>query len=913
MACPSEREVLDRLAGRLSRDAEEALDRHVSECSACRQLMAALGRIGEQSEDPPPPPAATDGRYEVSRVLGRGGMGIVYQAWDRELQRSVALKLVRPGVLSEEYSRRLEQEARAMAKVRDPHVATVYDVGRLDGEVYIAMELIEGCTLDRWARAHAPSIRTLVAVCVQAGRGLVALHDAGLVHRDFKPSNVIVRETRSGPLATVIDLGLSAFDAPELEEACTGPSTVEDTSPAGTPAYMAPEQLDGHRADALSDQFAFCVSMFELLTGGRPFDEANLEALRASMRHPPDARVLAAHGVPSKVARAILRGLSETRGRRWPDLDGLLRVLERRRATRRARLAALTLAAAVGGGALTASWTSPPSCTTSSPTLSGVWSAPVRAEIEAAFPRERAAAFIERADAYAHDWSTAYAAACNDPAASTSRRSCLSRQLAAFEVGIDVVTAERDVPGGFFSELPLPADCDGAALSATAVPMDRTERLRVERLLLDGRADLQRGETRQAAAALDAALSASEGLDHRLHARAGLLRGDVYASTAPNEAQEQWSLALSEARRVHASGLAARAGIRVARTSHRTDGRRWAIQALDDARHVGSAELEAHALLACAELSGEWDDHDAAFAELRLVEELLPSLDRVTSERFAFEVGLVQAVLWSEAGRSGASLNALAALVEHSTSSWGPDDGTTIRARITLGNHLASIGDTSGAGAELRTALAAARRRRGAALREEALAARGLGQVALQRAELGKAKAYLAVAIRQFEALGDAYERGRTLVASARLVRDRGHVQAALQRMREGIALIRESSGANHPKLAHAELVLGRTLLAADHLVEAALLIERAASVLAASPNPEVIAWAHNAEGLLAASARRPKDAVTHHENALRALHHAENPSPALEQRTHQLLSEALRKAELGDNVSARANRTETE
>ena len=241
------------------------------------------------------------GRYVVLEKLGAGGMGVVYLAFDPELDRRIALKLIRTptqdvkatgGERATNLRSRLVREAQALAKLSHPNVVTVYDVGVVDDDVFIAMEYVEGQAFRAWMREKSRSWREVVPLAVAAGRGLAAAHVAGLVHRDFKPDNVIIDNAGR---AYVLDFGLAQAESDgarddrprEHELAPIGEAVVaaNQEQPArsghsfgsksrdsltdadtvlGTPAYMAPEQHFG-QTDARSDQFAFCVALYEAL------------------------------------------------------------------------------------------------------------------------------------------------------------------------------------------------------------------------------------------------------------------------------------------------------------------------------------------------------------------------------------------------------------------------------------------------------------------------------------------------------------------------------------------------------------------------------------------------------------------------------------------------------------------------
>src|SRR3569623_53105 len=286
------------------------------------------GTSGVRSDKP-----ETIGRYRVERVLGVGGMGTVYAAFDPDLERRVALKLLNADRVGDALRARLLREARAMARLQHTNVVTVYEVGTEGGRDYVAMELVEGETLKAWLEVAAREPGAIVAAFVAAGQGLAAAHAAGIVHRDFKPHNVLRR--RDGRVM-VTDFGLArGVEASAPVNALETTANVGDSlsgltrtgSVLGTPAYMAPEQWSGAVVGPRADQFSFCVALWEALTGERPFSGTTLEALKAQVHKGP--------GNPAKLPRALreplVRGLAPEPAKRFPSMDALLAALQPRR------------------------------------------------------------------------------------------------------------------------------------------------------------------------------------------------------------------------------------------------------------------------------------------------------------------------------------------------------------------------------------------------------------------------------------------------------------------------------------------------------------------------------------------------------------------------------------------------------
>jgi tetratricopeptide (TPR) repeat protein/predicted Ser/Thr protein kinase len=277
----------------------------------------------------------TVGRFVVLGLLGRGGMGEVYGAYDPELDRKVAVKLVRPRISRSRDDRgRLLREAQAIAKLSHPNVVVIYDVGTVDERVFIAMEFVEGNTLGTWLRASPRSRREIIDVFCLAARGLAAAHQAGLVHRDFKPDNVMVGADGQ---VRVMDFGLARHvlgDEEPLPDPVMSSSSrylhakvTQTGALLGSPAYMAPEQFLGTKTDGRTDQFAFCVALYEALYGERPFGGETVLALQVNVLEGRLRPAPVRSRVPSWIRRILLRGLAIDPAGRFSSMQALLSAL----------------------------------------------------------------------------------------------------------------------------------------------------------------------------------------------------------------------------------------------------------------------------------------------------------------------------------------------------------------------------------------------------------------------------------------------------------------------------------------------------------------------------------------------------------------------------------------------------------
>ncbi len=357
MGHPTSQQFAALIGGLLSAGERAPLEAHLRECERCRKEAALLKGMGLGSTVAEVGLADTHssnpgvrmveeiavgdevGRYKVIKSLGQGAMGQVFAAYDPRLDRQVAVKLLRhdvPAVENKPLRLRLEREAQALARLSHPNVVAVHDLGDHGDGLFMAMDLVEGQTLSDWLRTDH-TWREVQKVFLEAGAGLAAAHRAGLVHRDFKPDNVLVG---ADGVVRVTDFGVSRrVDAGKNsiahEDTITGAGSL-----IGTPMYMSPEQFDGAPADARSDQFGFCVALFEALSGHRPYQAESLRELR-DVVHAGGARFHPETQVPKWLQALVLRGLSVKREDRFLSMDEVLVALEGPRRRNPVLLAAL--------------------------------------------------------------------------------------------------------------------------------------------------------------------------------------------------------------------------------------------------------------------------------------------------------------------------------------------------------------------------------------------------------------------------------------------------------------------------------------------------------------------------------------------------------------------------------------------
>jgi hypothetical protein len=508
MECLDEETVVAFVNGALRGPALAVVERHLVDCPTCATLIAVAAppsRAGGQSGAPAP--ELTVGRYRLLQLVGRGGMGEVYAAHDPELDRRVAIKILRADARPDAIeAARLAREAQAVARLSHPNVVAIYDVGSSAGRMFLAMELVEGETLAAWLAHHTRTTSEVIAMFLMAGRGLCAAHRAGIVHRDFKPQNVMVARDGS---ARVMDFGLAAAGGPghTPQVRLTKAGAI-----LGTPLYMSPEQMVGQAVDPRADQFSFCVSLWEALHGARPFEGSTVLELRgdvlAGRPRPGPLR----SRVPRRIQAALLRGLAVDRARRFPDMDALLDELTAAPTAAPSRTAAvglalgMALAGLLGGGLLWRARARKAAACDPAPKLANVWpttaDGQTRLQMRTAFlsvandvpdALVRFDRVSQLLDEYANQWAHASREACealSNTANGTTelRLSCLERRRGELAALTDVLAhAEAKVVRRSIAAVTSLArvnDCaDVAGLRRSPLPpVNRDSRARIDRL-----------------------------------------------------------------------------------------------------------------------------------------------------------------------------------------------------------------------------------------------------------------------------------------------------------------------------------------------------------------------------------------------------------------------------------------------
>jgi len=528
-------------------------------------------------------PGTRVGRYLVIEESGRGGAGSVVRAYDPKLQREVALKLLHLGNMSEAARSGLIHEARAMAQLSHPNVVAVFDVESDDDfGVLLVMEYVPGMTLRAWLARRERAWPEIVQTFVHAGHGLAAAHAVGLLHRDFKPTNVLVGDDGR---VRVTDFGLAR--SRRAGEDVPAPSTSSDEGYArrefggpaddassgaivrGTPPYMAPEQHEGAKLGVATDQYALCVSLWEALTGALPFVGRMDELLRAKQAGPPPWPSQAT--APRAVIQAIRRGLAPDPAQRFATLDALLRTLTQaghRRAQAR-RIAAVTGGVAIAGAVAWQVWPSTQApCTGAPERLAEVWSPAHAAQTSAAlmatglgYAESTAGRVTAALDDYGARWIAMHTSACEATAvlreqsaeALDLRMTCLDNARRELGAAVGVLTRAdeavlQNADRLLESLAPLERCADVEALQAAVMPprpelADATQDQRSR--LAEARATLAAGKADDAAAILDAATPEIGAIDY------APLQVELWAARAAvRAAQARWEDAAADHRRV---------------------------------------------------------------------------------------------------------------------------------------------------------------------------------------------------------------------------------------------------------------------------------------------------------------------------------------------------------------------------
>jgi tetratricopeptide (TPR) repeat protein/tRNA A-37 threonylcarbamoyl transferase component Bud32 len=819
-------------------------------------------------------PGTTLDRYVLLRELGQGARGAVYAAYDPELDRKVAIKrLLTAGwpPRAEEGGRavaRFHREARSLAKLSHPNVVQVYEVGEHDGIPHIVMELVDGMSLRAWAYGRLRSWQEIIAVLLDAGRGLGAAHEAGLLHRDFKPDNVLVGNDGR---VRVADFGLAKRTAEWIDvrdPEVAGIPTAESSPSAvlrdpltvhgavvGTVPYMAPEQYHARAPmDASVDQYAFCVTAWELLNNERPF-HGRRKAMLEDKRHgppawPPDSRV------PRHVVEAVCRGLAASPKQRWPSMQALLEAM-RPRPPRRWWALGLAIAL-VGGGALAgrAVGVADDECEDAQARIEQVWNADAAAAVQEAllgtglsYAPTTWSLVQARLDGYTAQWSTMHAEACESEHALHLRMACLEQQREVVRATVEVLregdtqTVEQAID--LVDELPSLERCANVAALEARVPLPEDPAVAAEIQQL--RTRLVQAGVQSRAGRFEAALATLEALDERAHA---LEYGPFTAEVAfelgltlealgrTRPAMGQLETAYVAALEHGDDELAAQAAARMARTvvevlADPQVGITWATSALAlvRRRHRGEA-LEGQMLSVAGDVLAAAGDTTRAVVWQQAAVDLLQARPETLDSELAVALNGLGIAL-NEHGRFDEALPVMQQSLLHVERAYGSDHPRMIDERTNVGIMLLELGRHAEAVAMLEQALAQAEATWPSGHPQLVFAFNALG-VAHMKA--GDADAALVPLRRSLAIAEEVYGPGNLQVFNAMIniagvLQMQGEHDEGIVMVRRTIELAEATLGPRHGEVAEHHVALGSLLASAEHIDEARLAYEHALEI----------------------------------------------------------------------------------
>ncbi|MBL4687703.1 MAG: tetratricopeptide repeat protein [Nannocystaceae bacterium] len=842
--------------------------------------------------------------------LGSGAMGTVYRAYDPELDRGIALKLVeirrarwkRPA----EIRARIMREAQAIARVQHPNVVQVFDVGEVDYAVWVAMEYVDGETIKVWAgqEARRRSWQEVVHAFVCAGEGLAAAHRADIVHRDFKPENVMIG--RDGRIR-VLDFGLARamsansmrdharIDLENLSDLPAESSALDTSLTArgavmGTPAYMAPEQHLGKSTGPAADQFAFCVSLWEALYGDRPFRGEThaavaFAATRGTVTPPPDD-----HGVPRWIHAAMLRGLRPQPDDRFADMKTLIAALEANPARRTRRIVVgIAFVVSVAGAAMLATALGPgptePVCSGATTHLKGIWDDARRASVSRSFAQAKlsfAAESFETTATTLDDWSTAWVTAHTEACRATQvlgeqsakrldlRMTCLARHLGKLSALVDVLdAADREVIAGAIdasATLPRVERCsDLEYLTARVLPPSDPEQIQALAELTEALANIgaraHTGAYRDLADRLREIESRVTALDHPpLSSEFFRLRAEVQESTGDARgsrlSQERAFAAALRGGDTRSATLAATKLVYIVghTLSDHDDGQRWTALARELVRAApDDGRLQASLWSAEASMYATQGDYNAA----------------VASEQEAIDFWLREAPSSPHLGTSYGNVGNTEVL-----------RGNYDLAAELLRKELDVVRNvygphhpvTGGVNSRLASALS-----HGGHIEESLPLFRAA--IAVLRQSEGEGSIRLAAAM---DGLG-------------RVFRKQGKLDQAVAQHREALVVWRDALGEEHPDVAVSLMHVGYTLAATEAWQDALDVFDEAAVVFQKSvgdDHPQLIYVANSRANMLLLL-ERPEEAGPIVEHAL-SLTSARQADPTLIAETQFILAQAL-------------------
>jgi tetratricopeptide (TPR) repeat protein/predicted Ser/Thr protein kinase len=795
-------------------------------------LASLLGAVARTGHAPLAPGTLVADQYRIVRPIGEGGMGVVYLARDNTLHRDVAVKLCTG--LSASAVHRIQREAMALAKLAHPNVVVVYQAGEIDGRFFIAMEYVAGGTAGAWIEGRRAS--EIVALYAAAGDGLAAAHRAGLVHRDFKPDNVLV-DSDGRPRVADFGLARASEDAETYDDdPVANARHTQAGAVMGTLAYMAPEQLEGIDVDARADQYAFAVSLWEALFGERPTKAQTVSIPEGTSRSMPRSRA-SNDSVPKHVTAALLRALSEDRAQRWPDMNALLHELRRDpAATRRRAIAMFGAIALIGVGAATASmWGGEqpaPQCTDAPAQIAEVWNDDRSSAIALVVGDTAWPPIEERLSARVTEWVEQHRAACRatriDGSASEdvldrrmlcldARKQQLESTLRALEhgtatavsnapVAIDSLPASEACLSALpFGEQELPSDpavreqireAQSLVAEATAASLDPSA--------LDGYEKAQRGVELAKTTGWPPIIA--EAATARAEVLSGLMRR-TEALAAFTEAQHLAIVADNDVLAIYAYADGAEM---LAEAGRAAEAQQWLAIAHSLWERSGKDPADGQRVLG-ATANVAWQDHrpqdalEATLEQVELTDEAFGS--RLTSQA-ANQMNL--ALAYERVGRSQESLDAIHRAIDLAIAAVGADHPTVAKCYAIRAEILMRAGDLTEAQGYALRSLSISERWFGPHDPRQLQSLTVLFEVVRRRGDFGVAQAIgeRALDIRKRSDPGSP-DIAKDESNLAMIAVEQGDYDAAAPRAAASLAMLEATFGPDKPDLINALILVG--------------------------------------------------------------------------------------------------------
>ena len=893
-------EFIERSAG--SGDGNRLIESHLDSCADCRSIFVEFSRTYSDKRALLEP-GASIGPFVARNQIGAGAMGVVYAAYDEKLDRLLAIKALGPVDSADEAGRRARfiRESKAMARLSHPNVVQIFQVFEEDGQMFIAMELVEGLTLRAWLRDRRRRIDEILSVFAQAGRGLAAAHDAGITHRDFKPENILVGNDGR---VRVSDFGLAgpsqaiSGDLPPSEVAITQVGAF-----MGTPAYMSPEQLRGEVADARSDQFSFCVTLYEAIYGERPFAGETLVALTASVLSGRRRPQPSAPRLPRSLSRALGSGLSIDSGQRYPSMGLLLAELAPPR-RRILPVVVASLIAVLASSALAVRlWMqSHPRCDEQPTRWTGIWDDVHKQEIHRAFEAthqpfaETTWQSVARSfDRYRDEWQAMSLDACRatrirreqSEEVMSLRMACLDRRLDEAR-GLAAQLAESSAqsiaraPQAVDSLFVLDRCSSSTVLSQPRPPKEgkQLSAMTAAQAKLTTLETLARvGKYKEAMAIEPALLSDVRALGSRpLEAEALLAAGQLEADSGASQKAEPLLLdAVAAAEATGYTDLSARAFIALTSASldlnQLDQSEKWSKLAAANVERMGDeGELKALSLGKRCELDQTSADYDAAEKSCQAALELLEKRGSATPTLLAHAIVDVGNLQYNRSDYDAALTTFRRALVLREKT-LGPDHPDVADSEMAIGDVYSIRRDSKGALPHYERALAIRKR----ALNTDSVdLAFTMSRVAMTLHYQDRSVEAIALLKEAIFVVEKSYgpnhpQLAMTIGHLALVMDDEGRLDEAEVLYARALELRRKTLPPNHPNLATTLSNLGRLLNKRGKYADALRLCQEAVSIdrMRGPNNPEMTA-SLGGVGRALIGLGRPTEALDPLEQAMR-------------------------------------------